>query len=81
MKRSILLAATWALLMLGASGISTAAPLYKCKVNGSVLYQQDPCPSTEGKKRQPTVEELNAERQRHPLRAAVVRALTGVQHP
>jgi hypothetical protein len=37
-----------------------AAPMSKCVVNGSVTYQQGPCPSEEPAKR-PSLEELNAE--------------------
>ena len=36
-----------------------AAPMYKCKVNGTVTYQQDPCPTGQVRK-PPTVQELNA---------------------
>jgi hypothetical protein len=48
---------------------SVAAAPNKCVVNGTVTYQQGPCPSGEVRK-QPTLEELNAaEKQR---RAAAV---------
>lgn len=36
-----------------------AAPLNKCVINGSVSYQQTPCPSARARK-DPTLEELNA---------------------
>lgn len=36
-----------------------AAPMNKCVINGSVTYQQGPCPSTQPRK-DPTLEELNA---------------------
>lgn len=36
-----------------------AAPLNKCLINGTVTYQQAPCPSTQPRK-DPTLEELNA---------------------
>ena len=36
-----------------------AATLHKCAINGSVTYQQSPCPSTQVRK-QPSVAELNA---------------------
>ena len=36
-----------------------AAPLNKCVINGSISYQQTPCPSTQARK-DPTLEELNA---------------------
>lgn len=43
---------------------TVAAPLYKCVANGSVTYQQEPCPSNQPR-RNPTLEELNAaEKQR-----------------
>ena len=38
-------------------------PVYKCSKNGSVTYQNDPCPTDEPRKL-PTVEQLNAERQK-----------------
>ena len=37
----------------------SAAPLHKCTVNGTVTYQQIPCPSDEVRKT-PTIQELNA---------------------
>lgn len=36
-----------------------AATMNKCVINGSVSYQQAPCPSTQARK-DPTLEELNA---------------------
>jgi hypothetical protein len=36
-----------------------AAPFNKCVINGSVSYQQAPCPSSQPRK-DPTLEELNA---------------------
>ena len=36
-----------------------AAAMNKCVINGSVSYQQAPCPSTQARK-DPTLEELNA---------------------
>lgn len=36
-----------------------AAPVKKCVINGSVSYQQAPCPPTQARK-QPTLDELNA---------------------
>jgi hypothetical protein len=36
-----------------------AAPINKCVINGSITYQQGPCPSTQARK-DPTLEELNA---------------------
>lgn len=47
-----------------------AAPMNKCVVNGTVTYQQDPCPSTQTRK-DPTLEELNsAERNRRAAAAS-----------
>lgn len=39
---------------------NVAAPSYRCMVDGTVTYQQGPCPSGEVRKR-PTVQALNAE--------------------
>ena len=56
-------------LLVGVSG-AHAAPTYKCKVNGTVTYQQDPCPTGQVRK-QPTVQELNAaEKKRREAAAA-----------
>ena len=62
MQKSLALAITVVLLML-ASAEATAAQFYKCSVNGAVQYQQSPCQSIDGRK-PPTVEELNAARQK-----------------
>lgn len=43
--------------------IAAAAPIYKCTIGGTVTYQASPCPSSQPK-RPPTVEQLNAERQK-----------------
>lgn len=40
-----------------------AAPINKCLINGSVSYQQDPCPSSQARK-DPSIEALNAEEQK-----------------
>ncbi len=45
-------------LLVVATGVN-ATPMYKCKVNGTVTYQQDPCPTGQVRK-PPTVQELNA---------------------
>ena len=50
---------TIASLVLAVSAVS-AAPLHKCTANGTVTYQQGPCPSDEARKT-PTIQELNAE--------------------
>ncbi len=48
-----------------------AQQMYKCKVNGTVTYQQDPCPVGQVRK-PPTLQELNAgERKRREAAAAV----------
>ena len=53
---------TLAMLLLSSS-VFAATPMYKCQTNGSVQYQQSPCPSNEVR-RPPTVDELNAERRK-----------------
>jgi Excalibur calcium-binding domain len=55
-------------LVLAAFG-AAAAPANKCVVNGTVTFQQGPCPSDEVRK-PPTLQELNAEEKRR--RAAAV---------
>ena len=45
-------------LLVVATGVN-AVPMYKCMVNGTVTYQQDPCPTGQVRK-PPTVQELNA---------------------
>ena len=57
LKISSLLAWITGLLVV-ATGVN-AAPMYKCMVNGTVTYQQDPCPTGQVRK-PPTVQELNA---------------------
>jgi hypothetical protein len=56
-------------LVLAASG-AAAAPASKCVVNGTVTYQQGPCPSDQVRKPPPTVQELNAEEKRRRAAAA-----------
>ena len=43
--------------------IQAAPPVFKCTIKGSVTYQREPCPSGEVRN-PPTVEQLNAERQK-----------------
>ena len=43
--------------------LTAATQVYRCSIGGSVTYQRDPCPSGESKP-PPTVEQLNAERQK-----------------
>lgn len=44
-------------------GVGAATSIYKCTTSGKVTYQSDPCSSGVARKL-PTVEQLNAERQR-----------------
>jgi uncharacterized protein YxeA len=50
--------------VLFASSAVAATQFYKCNSNGAVQYQQSPCQTNEETKKPPTVEELNAERQK-----------------
>ena len=52
-----------------APAIVMAAPMNKCTVNGTVTYQQAPCPSDQVRKT-PTLEELNAAEQKKRAAAA-----------
>ena len=56
-------------LVVVASGVG-AAPMNKCIVNGTVTYQQGLCPPDQVRK-QPTIEELNAEEKRRRAAAPV----------
>lgn len=60
---------------LAAVAVAThGAPMNKCVVNGSVTYQQGPCPSNQPRK-DPTLEELNAaEKQRRAAAASAAAA-------
>ena len=59
--------------LVAGSGVQ-AAPMNKCMVNGTVTYQQGPCPSDQVRKA-PTVEELNAtEKKRRATAASAVAA-------
>ena len=49
--------------LIGPSTLTAGTPFNKCNINGSVTYQHDPCPSSQVHPR-PTVEQLNAERQK-----------------
>lgn len=66
-KSSSLLAAVTGLVV-AVSGVE-AAPPNKCMVNGTVTYQQAPCPSGQVRK-PPTTQELNAEEKRRRAAAA-----------
>ena len=50
--------------------IAAAAPIFKCTISGTVTYQASPCPLGVPR-RTPTVEQLNAERQKKASQAAV----------
>jgi hypothetical protein len=63
MIKPIFLACALAQCLLASSSIAGAA-FYKCNINGATQYQQSPCQSNEDAKKPPTVEELNAERQK-----------------
>ncbi len=43
--------------------LQAAPPVFKCTIKGSVTYQSEPCPTGEVRAH-PTVEQLNAERQK-----------------
>ena len=62
MRRLTTLTMALALLM-SAFPLKAATNVYKCTLNGVVTYQSDPCPTGKPGK-QPTIEQLNAERQR-----------------
>ena len=68
MRRTSSFLTVFAGLLLAASGVG-AAPVNKCVVNGTVTYQQGPCPSDQVRKR-PTIQELNAEEKRRREAAA-----------
>ena len=65
---------TWVAFVMGLFLMATsvnAQQMYKCKVNGAVTYQQDPCPVGQVRK-PPTLQELNAgEKKRREAAAAV----------
>jgi hypothetical protein len=48
--------------------LEAATSVFKCTINGSVSYQNDPCPSGSPRKL-PNVDQLNAERQKAPPQA------------
>jgi len=66
-----------ACLIVVASGVE-AAPMNKCIVNGTVTYQQGPCPSTQPNqaRKEPTLEELNAAEKKRRAAAASAAAAT-----
>ncbi|MEX8519840.1 MAG: DUF4124 domain-containing protein [Leptothrix sp. (in: b-proteobacteria)] len=59
---------TWAMVVavfMAPLSLEAATSVFKCTINGSVSYQNDPCPSGSPRKL-PTVDQLNAERQKAP---------------
>ncbi|WP_428419466.1 excalibur calcium-binding domain-containing protein [Methylibium sp.] len=66
-------------LVIAASGVE-AAPMNKCIVNGTVTYQQGPCPSNQVR-RDPTLEELNAAEKKRRAAAASAAAATTREAP
>jgi Excalibur calcium-binding domain/Domain of unknown function (DUF4124) len=68
---------TWVALVTFVGGLfvfatsANAQQMYKCKLNGTITYQQDPCPTGQIRK-PPTVEELNAAEKKR--REAVIAA-------
>lgn len=72
MRKTSFIIALVAGLVLVASGAAAALP-NKCVINGTVTYQQDPCPSDQVRK-SPTVQALNAEEKRQ-------RAAAGTSSP
>lgn len=61
-------------LVVAVSG-AEAAPMNKCIVNGTVTYQQGPCPSNQVRK-DPTLDELNAAERKRRAAAASAAAAT-----
>ena len=61
------------------SGVE-AVSMNKCVVNGTVTYQQELCPSDQVRK-QPTIEELNAEQKKRRAAAAPVTSEKAIPAP
>jgi Excalibur calcium-binding domain len=78
MPKTSSLPAAVAALVVTVSAAGAAAP-NKCLVNGTVTYQREPCPSEQVRK-QPTVQELNAEEKRR-RSVAAASAADGVSPP
>jgi len=64
----------FAALVATSSGVH-AATMSKCVIDGSITYQQGPCPSTQVR-RDPTLEELNAAERKRRAEAAAPAAAT-----
>jgi hypothetical protein len=62
MNRTLAIAALL-MLSLAPKSLPAAPPVFKCTSNGAVSYQNSPCPSGEVKAH-PSIEQLNAERQK-----------------
>ena len=74
------LSTAFASLLLVVSAVS-AAPLHKCTVNGTVTYQQGPCPSDQVRKT-PTIQELNAaEKRKREAAASAPTRSTAIANP
>ena len=63
-----------------AAATVMAAPVNKCLINGSVTYQQEPCPTGQVRK-PPTVQELNAEEKKRRETAAAAAPARPVPAP
>lgn len=61
-------------------GVHAGPPIFKCTANGSITYQSTPCRSAQPRA-QPTVEQLNNERQKKQNQAAGAAAPRTVQIP
>ena len=67
--------------LVAAFASAQAAPLNKCVVNGTVTYQQAPCPTNQARK-EPSLAELNAaERQRRAAAASAAAATPRIAAP
>ena len=69
LKASTLLSAAIAALAFATPG-GAAPQVSKCMVNGTVSYQQGPCPAEQARRQQPTLEELNAAEKKRRAAAA-----------
>ena len=49
--------------LLVAGAAEAATPVHRCVIDGTVTFQRDPCPTGKARK-QPTAQQLNAERKR-----------------
>lgn len=80
-RRSLFAVPPWLCLVTAAATLVMSAPaadaasMNKCVINGTVTYQQAPCPSTQPRK-DPTLEELNAAEKARRAPAASAAAAT-----